>query len=52
LALGLATPAAMLVLHLIYGALLGGIYGLLDPDGARTSDDSHEDDHHLHPLPH
>jgi hypothetical protein len=54
LALGLAAPAAMLVLHLIYGALLGGIYGFLDPDGARTSaaDDHHEsDDHHLHPLP-
>src|SRR5215207_570554 len=38
LALGIATPAAMLLIHLLYGALLGGIYGVLGPeDAARKS---------------
>lgn len=31
LALGLAAPVAMLLMHLIYGAVLGGVYGLLRP---------------------
>lgn len=50
LALGLTAPAVMLAVHLIYGALLAGIYGLLDPGtDAKSAPDEHE---HLHPLPH
>jgi hypothetical protein len=49
LALGLATPVAMLLVHLVYGAALGGIYGLLRPEDAS---DSHDDaaSHHA-PAP-
>jgi hypothetical protein len=61
LQLGLPTPALMLLVHLVYGGLLGGIYGLLDPDGGAKrapddppppalADDQHPDDV-LHPLP-
>jgi uncharacterized membrane protein YagU involved in acid resistance len=47
LALGLATPVAMLLMHLIYGAALGGIYGLLLPKDA--AEDRHgEADHASH----
>ena len=51
IALGLATPAVMLVAHLVYGALLGGIFGFIDPNRPHfdTADSAHDD--HLHPLP-
>ncbi len=32
LALGVATPVTMLAIHLIYGAMLGAFYSLLDPE--------------------
>jgi hypothetical protein len=38
LALGAATPAVMFIVHLVHGALLGGIYGMLDPNGGRRDD--------------
>ena len=44
LSLGFVAPLVMLVVHLSYGALLGSIYGLLDPNGA----DSH-DEHFANP---
>jgi hypothetical protein len=58
LELGLPAPALMLVVHLAYGALLGVMFGLLDPDGGAkrapdaaeaTVDEQQED--RLHPLP-
>ena len=51
LALGLATPAVMLAAHLIYGALLGGIFGFLDPDRPHHDTADHASDDHLHPQP-
>jgi hypothetical protein len=35
-ALGFVTPIAMLVVHLSYGALLGVIFGLLEPEEEET----------------
>ena len=51
LALGFTTPAVMLAVHLVYGALLGGIFGFLDPNRPHfdTVEPTHDD--HLHPLP-
>lgn len=57
LQLGLPAPALMLLVHLVYGGLLGALFGLLDPDGGKRRPDapaSDEDEHHddaLHPLP-
>lgn len=52
LSLGYGPAAAMWAIHLVYGALLGGIFGLLDPNGGRPRiDDEHLHDDHFHPLP-
>ena len=47
LALGFAAPTVMLLVHLVYGTLLGSIYRALEPtpDG-----DSHAHEDHFHPL--
>ncbi len=60
LQLGLPAPALMLLVHLVYGGLLGGLFGLLDPNGDTrrvpedkpppdVAGDDHQDDA-LHPL--
>ena len=52
LALGLTTPAVMFLVHLVYGALLGGIYGVLDPnDGRRNDRDRFAHDENWRALP-
>jgi hypothetical protein len=57
--LGFATPLAMLAIHVVFGALLGGIYDLLgsSPQGqasrrppVRPRDELHADEN-WHPLP-
>lgn len=44
--LGWATPIVMLAVHLLYGVVIGILYGLLLPE--RDGDDVHAD--HLHPI--
>jgi hypothetical protein len=59
IALGFAPPIAMLVIHLLYGVLLGSIYGFLlpeDDERIRVQHDErirvqHDEEHHWHPLP-
>jgi hypothetical protein len=55
--LGLVTPAAMLAIHVVFGALLGGIYDLLGssseslrPRQEEPSDEVRADEN-WHPLP-
>jgi hypothetical protein len=59
LELGLPAPALMLLVHIVYGALLGAIFGLLDPEadakGAPRGHPPHDasEEHHpdASPLP-
>ncbi|SRR6266436_5715312 len=49
--LGLAAVAATLIIHAIYGAVLGGIYGeIVNRDGDPTPRDCGREDKRLHPL--
>lgn len=36
--IGMAAPVATLILHLVYGAVLGGVYGKLEADSGRASE--------------
>jgi hypothetical protein len=47
--LGWGTPAVMLCVHLLYGVILGTVYGLLLPEEESEDDDVHHGDH-LHPV--
>lgn len=52
---GLTGPLAVLTVHLVYGALLGGIYGLLMPEDETADDHLGEhanDGEHMKPLAH
>jgi hypothetical protein len=46
LMLGITAPIAIVLFHVVYGALLGGIYSHLDP----AYDDEHDDLHDHHPV--
>jgi hypothetical protein len=54
---GLVTPAAMLAIHVVFGALLGGIYDLLGSSSEsqkppeRERSDQMPPDENWHPLP-
>jgi hypothetical protein len=50
ISLGVTAPLVMLAVHLVYGALLGAIFTLLDPDGGPHGEEDHFHDH-FHPLP-
>jgi hypothetical protein len=54
---GLAGPLAVLTIHLVYGALLGGIYGLLIPEdeaeeAEHLPEHAVEGEKHMKPLAH
>lgn len=55
--LGISTPAAMLGVHVVFGAILGVIYDLVGPDPVdhRKSDNAgepnHANDNDWHPVP-
>jgi Family of unknown function (DUF6789) len=55
--LGWVTPAAMLAIHIVFGALLGGIYDLLGPPSESQKprqeerSDEMRPDENWHPLP-
>ncbi|HEX2215367.1 MAG TPA: DUF6789 family protein [Xanthobacteraceae bacterium] len=54
LALGVGSPAVMLVIHLVYGALLGAIFGVLQPpsqNGREHLPIQSGDEESLTPLP-
>jgi hypothetical protein len=44
--LGITAPIAIVLFHVVYGALLGGIYSHLDP----AYDDEHDISDHHHPV--
>lgn len=48
--LGWATPVVMLAIHLLYGVILGTLYGLLRSDEEVRRDELHAE--HLHPVAH
>lgn len=48
--LGWATPVVMLAIHLLYGVILGTVYGLLRSDDEVRRDELHAE--HLHPVAH
>ena len=47
--LGFAAPAVMMLVHLVYGVMLGVFFSILEPGHGNGSTDT--DDNRLHPLP-